>query len=67
MNTGIVKWFNEKRGFGFISPDDGDDDVFVHYSDIQMNGFKTLEEGQAVAYEVTTSDKGDKATNVTLM
>jgi CspA family cold shock protein len=62
--TGTVKWFNERKGFGFISPADGSKDVFVHYSAIQGNGFKTLAEGQQVQFEVTQGQKGPSAENV---
>ncbi|MGD8526194.1 MAG: cold-shock protein [Thioalkalispiraceae bacterium] len=64
MNSGIVKWFNNKKGFGFITPEAGGDDVFVHFSAISMDGFKSLEEGQKVTYEVEQGDKGAQATNV---
>lgn len=64
MNTGTVKWFNNKKGFGFISPEAGGDDVFVHFSAINMDGFKTLEEGQKVSYEVEQGNKGAQAVNV---
>lgn len=64
MQKGTVKWFNETKGYGFITKEDGDD-VFVHYSEIQTNGFKTLAEGQAVNFEVTDGPKGPKAVNVT--
>ena len=64
MNTGTVKWFNNKKGFGFISPEAGGDDVFVHFSAINMDGFKTLEEGQKVSYEVEQGSKGAQAVNV---
>jgi len=64
MATGKVKWFNESKGYGFITADDGSKDVFVHYSSITGDGFKTLREGQAVSYEVGDSPKGPTATNV---
>jgi len=65
MATGTIKWFNESKGFGFISQDDGGADVFVHFSAIQGTGFKTLSEGQAVTYEVENGPKGPQATSVT--
>ncbi|HZV46791.1 MAG TPA: cold-shock protein [Thermodesulfovibrionales bacterium] len=64
MVKGTVKWFNESKGFGFITQEDGGD-VFVHYSAIQGNGFKTMAEGQAVSFEVVDGPKGPKAENVT--
>ena len=64
MATGIVKWFNETKGFGFITQDDGGADVFVHFSAIQSSGFKNLAEGQAVSYDVENGQKGPQATNV---
>ena len=67
MSTGTVKWFNDSKGFGFITPDDGGKDLFVHFSAIQSNGFKTLEENQKVSYDVTSGPKGDQATNIQSM
>jgi len=64
VKTGTVKWFNASKGYGFISPSDGDKDLFVHMSEIQMEGFKTLNEGQSVDYIEGTSEKGPCATNV---
>ena len=64
MSTGKVKWFNETKGYGFIEPDGGGRDVFVHYSAIQGEGYKTLSEGQPVEFEVTQGDKGPQAANV---
>mgnify|MGYP001617998884 CR=1 FL=1 len=61
---GKVKWFNEAKGFGFIEPEGGGKDIFVHYSAIQDKGFKTLREGQEVAFEVTDGPKGPQAINV---
>ena len=63
--TGTVKWFDDKKGFGFITPTTGGSDLFVHMSSIVMEGFKTLTEAQKVTYEVGTSDRGPIATNVT--
>ncbi len=65
MATGTVKWFNESKGFGFISPSDGSADVFVHFSAITGSGFKTLAEGQTVTYQVEKGPKGLQATQVT--
>ncbi|WP_342116775.1 cold-shock protein [Pseudoduganella sp. OTU4001] len=62
--TGIVKWFNEAKGFGFITPDSGGPDLFVHFQDIQANGFRSLAENQRVSFERSPSPKGEKATNV---
>ena len=64
MNTGTVKWFNAEKGFGFIEVEGGDD-VFVHFSAIQGEGFKTLEEGQQVSFEITEGNRGPQAANVT--
>ena len=63
MATGIVKWFNDAKGFGFITGEDGND-VFAHFSAIQGDGFKTLEEGQAVSYDVEDGQRGPQATNI---
>ena len=65
MATGSVKWFNEAKGFGFISQDDGGKDVFVHFSAIEGGGFKTLAEGQKVEFEIQDGPKGPQAANVT--
>ena len=62
--TGTVKWFNDQKGFGFIAPEDGGKDCFVHHSAIQMQGFKTLQEGQRVEFEVVQGQKGPAAENV---
>ena len=64
MPQGTVKWFNDTKGYGFITPDDGSPDVFAHYSDIEAEGFKTLTEGQKVEFEVASSEKGPRAANI---
>ncbi len=64
MATGTVKWFNDSKGFGFIAPDDGGDDLFVHFNAIQGDGFKTLKEGQKVSFETEAGPKGPAAANV---
>jgi len=64
MMTGTVKWFSDQKGYGFIQPENGDSDVFVHFSALQGSGFKTLAEGQKVQFEVTQGPKGAQATNV---
>ena len=64
MATGIVKWFNDSKGFGFITPDGGGDDLFVHFSAIQSGSFKTLQENQRVSFEVTMGPKGKQASNI---
>jgi CspA family cold shock protein len=64
MATGTVKWFNDSKGFGFITPDDGSEDLFAHFSAITMNGFKTLKEGEKVSFDVTQGPKGKQASNI---
>lgn len=64
MSTGIVKWFNDAKGFGFVAPDDGSDDLFVHFSAINMGGFKSLKEGQKVSFDVAQGPKGKQAANI---
>ena len=67
MASGTVKWFSSEKGYGFITPDDGGADVFVHFSGIQGAGYRNLEEGQKVEYEVTKGPKGDQASDVRLV
>jgi CspA family cold shock protein len=64
MANGIVKWFNDAKGFGFITPEDGGDDLFAHFSAINMSGFKSLKEGQKVTFEVVQGPKGKQASNI---
>lgn len=64
MPQGTVKWFNAEKGFGFIQPDEGGDDLFVHFSAINMSGYKSLDEGQKVSFEVTQGQKGPQASDV---
>ncbi|WJG10393.1 cold-shock protein [Aliiglaciecola sp. LCG003] len=64
--TGTVKWFNADKGFGFITPDDGGADVFVHFRAITIEGYKTLNEGQKVSFEIEQGQKGPQAANVTI-
>src|ERR1035437_7494436 len=64
MSTGKVKWFNDQKGFGFITPDEGGKDLFCHHSEIQADGYRSLSEGQAVEYEAIQDTKGPKATKV---
>ena len=66
MPQGTVKWFNEEKGYGFITPDDGDADLFVHHSGIAGEGFKSLDEGAKVSYEATQGKKGMQANNVSM-
>ncbi len=64
MALGTVKWFNDSKGFGFITPDEGGVDIFAHFSAVNMPGFKTLKEGQRVSFEITTGQKGKQASNI---
>nr|WP_330393428.1 cold-shock protein [Anaeromicropila populeti] len=67
MNKGTVKWFNEQKGFGFITDDNNGEDVFVHFSGIVANGFKSLQDGQKVSFELTRGDRGMQAVNVSVL
>lgn len=64
MATGTVKWFNDTKGFGFITPDDGGEDLFAHFSEVQGSGFKSLQEGQKVSFEVKQGPKGKQASSI---
>ena len=64
MSTGTVKWFSDQKGFGFITPEDGGDDLFIHHSNIDGEGYKSLEDGQQVEYEAAEGKKGPEATKV---
>jgi CspA family cold shock protein len=65
MATGTVKWFNDAKGYGFITPDNGGEDLFAHFSAIQVSGFKTLKEGQKVNFDLVQGPKGQQASNIT--
>ncbi len=67
MATGSVKWFNDSKGFGFITPENGGDDLFAHFSAIQSAGFKSLRENQRVSYEETNGPKGKQASNIQIL
>lgn len=67
MQTGTVKRFNKIKGYGFIAPDNGGDEVFVHFSQVQMAGYKELKEGQRISYELEKGERGDFATNVVII
>ncbi len=67
MSTGTVKWFNDAKGFGFITPDEGGEDVFAHFSAIQSNGFRSLKEGQKVQFDIVQGPKGKQASNIVPM
>ncbi len=64
MSVGTVKWFSNAKGYGFISPDEGEEDIFAHFSAIEMDGYKTLSEGQKVEFEITDGPKGLQASNI---
>lgn len=64
MALGTVKWFNDSKGFGFIAPDEGGDDLFAHFSEIQVDGYKSLKENERVSFEITQTNKGKQASNI---
>ncbi|MBL8505264.1 cold-shock protein [Methylobacillus glycogenes] len=64
MALGTVKWFNDSKGFGFIAPDEGGDDLFAHFSEIQVSGYKSLKENERVSFEITQTNKGKQASNI---
>lgn len=64
MALGTVKWFNASKGFGFVTPDEGGEDLFAHFSAINMNGFKSLKEGQRISFDITDGAKGKQASNI---
>ncbi|WP_322102226.1 cold-shock protein [Paraburkholderia sp. J41] len=67
MATGTVKWFNDAKGYGFITPDDGSEDLFAHFSEIQSNGFRSLQENQKVSFEIKMSPKGKQAGSISAL
>ncbi len=67
MSTGVVKWFNAEKGFGFIVPDDGGKDLFAHYSEIRSEGYKTLQDNQRVSFDVDEGQKGPSAKNIQIL
>ncbi|MEY3916460.1 MAG: hypothetical protein RLZZ140_23 [Pseudomonadota bacterium] len=67
MSTGTVKWFNDAKGFGFITPDEGGEDVFAHFSAISTSGFRSLKEGQKVQFDIVQGPKGKQASNITFL